>query len=172
MKLTTILFDLDGTLLPMDQDQFIKGYFGELIRKFAPLGYEPAKMQTALMEGIGAMMNNDGSRTNEGAFWVEFEKMFPQASADRAHFDAFYRSEFQRVQHCCGFDEQAAALVREIKGKGLRVVLATNPLFPAAATQSRIRWAGLDPDDFEWVTTYENESFSKPNLKYYEQIDP
>ena len=23
-----VLFDLDGTLLPMDQDEFTKGYFG------------------------------------------------------------------------------------------------------------------------------------------------
>lgn len=65
MKLTTVLFDLDGTLLPMDQDQFIKGYFGALIRKFAPLGYDPTKMQSALMAGIGAMIKNNGSMTNE-----------------------------------------------------------------------------------------------------------
>ena len=32
MKITTVLFDLDGTLLPMDQDVFIKDYFGRLAR--------------------------------------------------------------------------------------------------------------------------------------------
>ena len=37
MKLDTVLFDLDGTLLPMDQDVFIKAYFGRLARKLAPL---------------------------------------------------------------------------------------------------------------------------------------
>lgn len=170
MKLTTVLFDLDGTLLPMDQDQFIKGYFSGLIHKFSPLGYEPAKMQLALMAGIGAMMKNEGRMTNEQAFWFAFEKTFPNAAADKAHFDAFYQNEFQAVQCCCGFDTRAAALVRKLKGMGLRVVLATNPLFPAIATQSRIRWAGLNPDEFEWVTTYENERFCKPALAYYEQI--
>lgn len=170
MKLTTVLFDLDGTLLPMDQDQFIKGYFGALIRKFAPLGYDPAKMQSALMAGIGAMIKNNGSMTNEEAFWMAFEKTFPQAAADRAQFDAFYQNEFQSVQDCCGFDEHAASLVRGLREMGLRVVLATNPLFPVAATHSRIRWAGLNPEDFEWVTTYENERFCKPNPAYYESI--
>lgn len=29
----TILFDLDGTLLPMDQDVFVKSYFGGLRKK-------------------------------------------------------------------------------------------------------------------------------------------
>lgn len=32
----TILFDLDGTLLPMDQEVFIKHYFGGITKKCAP----------------------------------------------------------------------------------------------------------------------------------------
>lgn len=171
MKLTTILFDLDGTLLPMDQDRFIKGYLGQLVRTFAPLGYEPAKMQQALMEGIGAMISNDGSMSNENAFWQRFCAVFSEAAlGDKPRFDAFYRNEFQQVRSYCGFDEKAGSLVRRLKERGYRVALATNPLFPAVATNSRIRWAGLEPEDFEWVTTYENSSFSKPNLLYYQQI--
>ena len=49
-------------------------------------------------------------------------------------------------------------------------MLATNPLFPAIATESRIRWAGLNKDDFELYTTYENSCFCKPNLDYYREI--
>lgn len=30
---TTILFDLDGTLLPMDMEAFTKAYFGLLAKK-------------------------------------------------------------------------------------------------------------------------------------------
>ena len=50
------------------------------------------------------------------------------------------------------------------------MVLATNPLFPRVATHSRIRWAGLEPQNFELVTTYENSRFCKPDLRYYEEI--
>ena len=170
MKLTTVLFDLDGTLLPMDQEKFIRGYFGALIRKFAPLGYDPERMQRALMAGIEAMIKNDGRITNEEVFWNTFAEAFPNALADKVHFEAFYRNEFQGVKNCCGFNAQSASAVQEIKEMGLRVILATNPLFPAVATQSRIRWAGLEPEDFKWVTTYENSSFCKPNPAYYEQI--
>ena len=53
---------------------------------------------------------------------------------------------------------------------GYRVVLATNPLFPAIATRNRIRWAGLNPEDFELVTTYENSHYCKPNPDYYREI--
>lgn len=170
MKLTTVLFDLDGTLLPMDQERFVRSYVGALIRKFAPLGYEQEKMQRALMTGIRAMVENDGRMTNEQVFWETFCRFFPDALADKMHFDAFYRNEFQGIQSSCGFDGCAARLISRLQGMGLRMVLATNPLFPAAATHSRVRWAGLEPESFEWITTYENASFCKPNLAYYKQI--
>lgn len=35
MKLTTVLFDLDGMLLPMDNDKFTKGYFKLLTTNLA-----------------------------------------------------------------------------------------------------------------------------------------
>lgn len=65
---------------------------------------------------------------------------------------------------------QAAQTIRRAKELGLRLVLATNPLFPAIATRSRVRWAGLNPEDFEWITTYENIGFCKPNPEYYREI--
>jgi len=171
MEIRTILFDLDGTLLPMDQDTFIQAYFGLLARKMAPLGYEPKRMIEAVYAGTGAMIKNDGSATNETVFWKVFCGVFgEQARADEPYFDAFYRNEFQQVKDACGFDERAAKLIERLKEKGYRLVLATNPLFPAVATRSRIRWAGLNADDFEWITTYENASFCKPNVKYYEEI--
>lgn len=54
--------------------------------------------------------------------------------------------------------------------KGLRTILATNPIFPRNAVESRIRWAGLEPEDFEWITTYENSFFCKPDPRYYLKI--
>ena len=36
--LTTILFDLDGTLLPMDQEVFVKDYLNRLAAKMVPYG--------------------------------------------------------------------------------------------------------------------------------------
>ena len=39
--LDTLLFDLDGTLLPMVQRDFTQAYFAELVRFAQPLGYPP-----------------------------------------------------------------------------------------------------------------------------------
>ena len=166
-----VLFDLDGTLLPMDQDIFIKTYFQALVKNMAPHDYEPELTMKAVWTGTMAMIKNDGRITNEDAFWNAFGQFFDKdVRADEPLFEAFYREKFDRVKDCCGYDAQAKALVEACKEKGFSVVLATNPLFPAIATQKRMSWAGFVPEDFELYTTYENSSFCKPNLKYYEEI--
>lgn len=169
--LKCVLFDLDGTLLPMDQDVFVKAYFSGLAKKLAPHGYDPKALIDGIWAGTAAMIRNSGSCSNEEAFWRSFEAVLGrQARQDEPLFYEFYCTDFQNVRQVCGYTPEAAEAVRSIRGMGLRVALATNPIFPAVATESRIRWAGLQPEDFELYTTYENASYCKPNPAYYQQI--
>ena len=171
MPITTLLFDLDGTLLPMDQDLFVKAYLSGLCKKLAPLGYDPKTAAEAIWKGTAAMVKNDGSRRNEEVFWQVFCGIFGEkAREDMPRFEEFYRNEFQQVAQVCGHTPAAAELIAWAKKRGLRLVLATNPLFPAVATHSRVRWAGLDPADFAHITTYENSSLCKPNPAYYREV--
>ena len=172
MKTQMILFDLDGTLLPMDMDVFTGSYFKLLAAKAAPHGYTDSK---ALIDGVwsgtAAMVKNDGSRTNEEAFWARFAEIFgADRLADRPIFEEFYAVEFQNAQAFCGFNPKAKQAVELAKALGFRVALATNPLFPDTATVSRTRWAGLDVNDFELYTTYENSTHCKPNPEYYREL--
>ena len=167
----TVLFDLDGTLLPMDQEGFVKTYLGLLAQYMEEYGFEPKHLMQIMGEGIRAMVTNDGSRTNEEAFWQVFRSAYGDRSeAAREILEQFYASEFIKARVTCGFAPEAAELIRCLKEKGIRVVLATNPLFPRTATMQRIRWAGLNHEDFELVTTYEQERFCKPNPAYYRSI--
>ncbi len=171
MPITTVLFDLDGTLLPMDQDVFIQTYLTALCRKLAPLGYDPKAVAAAIWQGTAAMVKNDGSRPNEEVFWQDFCGVFGEkARQDLPVFEEFYRQEFQQVAAVCGRNPAAKALIDYLKARGLQLVLATNPVFPALATHSRVRWAGLQPEDFCHITTYENSSFCKPDPRYYQEI--
>ena len=168
MNITTILFDLDGTLVPMDQDLFIKDYFSRLAAKIAPCGYEPEAFLSAMWKGIKAMIKNDGAKTNEEMFWQAFASVLGEGVlSHKSKFEEFYEQEFDKVKSVCGYNPAAAETVHKVKEKGFRVALATNPLFPAIATESRIAWAGLSPDEFELVTTYEDIHYCKPNLDYY-----
>lgn len=173
MSIKAVLFDLDGTLLSMDQDHFIKTYLGGLARHLAPYGYDPERFSKALWKGTGAMIANDGSRRNEEVFWEAFSEMNPDRDLenDQKYFDDFYMTSFDSVKDVVAvYNPLSVKAVEHIKARGLRTVLATNPLFPSIATEKRIAWAGLSPLDFEFFTSYENSCFSKPSLGYYEQV--
>lgn len=166
-----VLFDLDGTLLPMDQAEFTKGYFELLAEKMSAHGYDKEQLVTSVWEGTVAMVRNDGTKSNEEAFWHKFAEIYgKEALTDQPYFDAFYENEFQGAKSFCGFDPRVVETVKKIQKMGLRLILATNPIFPKTATESRIRWAGLEPSDFEYITTYENSRYCKPNLEYYNEI--
>lgn len=171
MPISTVLFDLDGTLLPMDQDLFIATYLKKLVTYVAPYGYDPKELGDMIWRGTAAMLKNDGKASNEAVFWNTFCAHYGEDSRkDEAIFDQYYHTDFQSAKEVCGYTEKAAKLIADLKARGLRLILATNPLFPAIATESRVRWAGIDPRDFEYITTYDNSSFCKPNPDYYREL--
>lgn len=171
MKITTVLFDLDGTLVPMDQDAFIKDYFSRLAAKMSGLGYEPSVFLGAMWQGVKSMIKNDGKKTNEEVFWEKFSSILGEEILSHIpKFEEFYENEFDNVKNVCGYNSKAADAVYKIKDMGFRVALATNPLFPKRATELRISWAGLKPEDFEIFTTYEDINYCKPNLEYYKEV--
>lgn len=166
-----ILFDLDGTLLPMDQDRMIQDYISRFARFMRSFGYPPEKFSQWLWSATGAMMKNQGEETNETVFWKYFSALSGRSrETDETASLEFYQNDFQQVKNCCGCNPLAAETIRQLRQGGYTLILATNPLFPAVATHSRIHWAGLSTDDFEWITTYENSSFCKPNPAYYREI--
>ena len=171
MRIRAVLFDLDGTLLPMDQEEFVKAYLGLLGKRLVPKGYEFEKFTKVMWAGVGAMVKNDGTCTNEERFWKVFTEAFGERSLeDKPFIDEFYHNEFNKVQAVCGFHAMAKEIVELVKEKALLPVLATNPLFPHTATENRMRWAGLEPEMFASYTTYEDCHFCKPNPKYYQEL--
>lgn len=171
MTIKTILFDLDGTLLPMNQDLFIKYYFSALAEKLAPLGYNKDTLIKSILSGIKSMVMNDGSRTNEEAFWEAFcAGVGRDCRSDMPVFESFYNKEFAAAKKSCQPTKKSKELIDFIKAAGKQIILATNPLFPYVATKNRICWAGLSTEDFALITTYENSNYCKPNPKYYTEI--
>ena len=169
--ITTVLFDLDGTLLPMDAETFAKSYFTGIAAKVAPHGYEPKALIDTSWAGTAAMVKNTGECTNEEVFWRFFAEQYGEASLkDIPIFDAFYEKEFHEVRKVCGYNPEVPRLIHDLQARNVRLVLATNPIFPRIATEARLGWAGLDSKDFELITTYDNSRHCKPNPDYYREI--
>ena len=169
--LKAVFFDLDGTLLPLDEDKFLKIYFGMLCKRMAPLGYEPEKLVEAVWTGTKAMYKNDGSKTNEEVFWDAFVNIYgKEALKDREYLDAFYTNEFKLVKSSCQENPFVREIIKCCKDNGLLTILSTNPIFPRIGTLTRMDFIGLNEDDFDYITTYENSNYSKPNPKYFKML--
>ena len=171
MAVSAVLFDLDGTLLPMDLDDYLGVYFSNLAKKVAPLGYDKREFISALWSATEYMVKNDGSKTNEGVFWRKFAEIYGEKVYDhKSVFDSFYENEYNLAKAVCGYDHQASKTAEYLKYRGMQLVCATNPLFPYTAMRARLSWAGVDENLFALITSYENSHYSKPFAGYYYEI--
>ena len=173
MSIKHILFDLDGTLLLMVQDEFVRFYMPLLAKAYLKKGVEMDRKGFigAVWKGYEAMVKNDGSKTNREAFWSYIDEFLPlSVEESEAIADAFYEDEFNQAKCTTQPTPLSDMVIKEAKKKGIEVYLATNPIFPRCATMNRIDWAGLDPEDFKIITTYEDHVYCKPNPEYFRQI--
>lgn len=168
MKYRAILFDMDGTLLPMDTDAFTKGYFKYLYLKLVKYGLPAESFGKIMWAGVSAMVKNDGSMTNEEAFWIDFKA---RTGLDKDPINSecleFYGNEFHTAKKFTTENPLAVEAVKAAREKAEIVALATNPLFPMVGQNTRMSWVGLKPEDFDLVTSYETDSYCKPNPKYF-----
>lgn len=169
--LKAVLFDLDGTLLPMDEDKFTQGYFGMLCEKLAPFDYKSDELIKTIWAGSKAMIKNDGTRTNEQVFWDCFTNVYGEERLkDKVLFEDFYRNDFKQAKKFCGENKKARALIDFVKAQGLKVILASNPLFPRDGMINRLEYINLHENDFDYITSYETSHYCKPNPNYFQEI--
>lgn len=170
-EIKAVFFDLDGTLLPLEQNYFIKQYFKRIATYAAPYGISPEKLIDGILAGTDAMIRNNGEMSNEKVFWERFFEFIGERREDLIGIlDEFYYGDFKKLQSETEPNNLAVDIVKQAHNNGRRVVLATNPVFPMSAQLERISWLGLSPSDFDYITAYENSSFCKPNPEYYIEI--
>lgn len=164
------LIDLDGTLLDLSFEEFTRSYYQLLIERFKNF-VEPSLFKHALDEGIKAMLQNDGRVTNAEAFYNRFYSIV-NGSPEILDpiIEDFYRNDFKSLSRYGRKIEEAAALIELLKKNRKKIVLATNPVFPRIAVEERIRWAGFDPSDFDFIASFETMRACKPNPLFFNQV--
>ena len=169
----TLLLDLDDTLLDSNMDSFIPAYFDALSRALSGF-VDPSKMLAALMGGTKRMFANE-----DPALWLRevfdgyfFDKLGIDRGSIQPEIDRFYDDVFPTLAKLTQPRPEAVDLVEWAFSQGFRVVVATNPLFPAKAIHHRMRWAGLPPEKypFSLITSYENMHFTKSPAYFAEVL--
>lgn len=170
--LTTLLFDLDGTLLPIDTEEFTRQYMKALAGYAGHLVPPGRLVEQVLASTYEMIRNTDPTLTNAEVFARDF---FPKLGKGEAElmpiFEAFYRERFPALKEVCpGIPGLARRVVEAAVAQGFEIVLATNPLFPRMAVEERMRW--IDILDLPWrlVTTYEEMHACKPQPAYYQEV--
>lgn len=171
--LKAVLFDLDDTLLGNDMNVFMASYLPLLAGHVKPF-MDSGLFATELMIGSRAMLENtDPTTTNREVFWSVFSNRTGFArEALEPVIETFYRTRFRELRRTTYKRTVARSLVEHCFNRGLKVVIATNPLFPLDAIQQRLDWAGVSIEDFDYdlVTGYENMHAAKPHEAYYREI--
>lgn len=173
--ITAILFDLDGTLLDIDLDRFLRSYFsmlGPVIARLLPDGSDPALALQAVISGTEAMSAAHRGRSNKEVFNASFlQRTGVDLDTDECvdAIERFYESEFPRLREEHGPKPGARLAVETARAVGLKTALATNPIFPRTAIVERLAWAGLAPEAFDLITSYEVMSATKPHPDYFRQ---
>jgi FMN phosphatase YigB (HAD superfamily) len=168
--LKAILFDLDNTLIYFDELTFYKKYTAQVSEGFADM--IPLDLfQKKLLSAIRTLMDNHGEMSNADYFMTIFCQGF-EAKRNEIwkRFMRFYEEEYDQFQTLVSVPQGIREVFLQLWEKNLKLVIASNPVWPLDVQMKRLSWAGLGDLHFDLVTHIENMSYCKPRIEYYQEI--
>jgi FMN phosphatase YigB (HAD superfamily) len=169
--ITTLLFDLDDTLLGNELSTFLPAYLGRLAQSFTGSagGEHLTREMLAATQAMAA--NTDPERRLIDVFSDCFSQGTGWAPAEwQPRFDEFYAGRYRELRGSTTHRPEARQVLEAVFAKGYEVAIATAPLFPLAALRERLRWAGVDDLPYALVTSVETSHFAKPLPEYYAEV--
>lgn len=169
--ITTVLFDLDGTLLSVDMYKFIPAYLNRLAESIDPTIDRQQFVDTMIDRTMELLRSDDGSQTNEEFFLSVAQQDF-QLTPEQfsSGIRRFCRDRLGELQPLVTSFPLARQLIQCCQTLGFEVVIATNPVFPRPVVDARLEWAGIGDFDYRLVTSFENSCYCKPNPNYFRDI--
>lgn len=166
-----LLLDLDNTLFLFNEDAFLVSYAQLAAPYFTDLLNQSTFFQK-LLSSTMHMLRNDGSQTNVEAFTHDFIADVPTLSYEECYnrFDRFYREAFGKLGDVVQKVASGRRVVERAIRAGVQVAIATNPIFPDAATRYRLEWAGIADLPVALVTHAENMRYCKPHPGYFRTV--
>ncbi len=164
-----VLFDLDDTLIIADNARLMRTYFRDVAECF-PTALSPEHVRRQIVDSTLHLMGaDDGEQLVIDRFADHFFTAL-DLPADMSIFADYYAGEYARLGRFARPARGAREVVQEAADLGLRVVLATNSVFPKSAIQQRLAWGGLEDIAWDLMTSLENMHYSKPQPGYFAEI--
>jgi HAD superfamily hydrolase (TIGR01662 family) len=168
--LKAVLFDLDNTLILFEEEKFLLGYYPVLMARFAGL-FPDGQFAERLMKATIVLRDNDGSKINRELFLGVFcDGLKVSREEVWSRFEQFFSLDFDMLKDAVTATPGAEAAFKHVKERGLKIVVATNPIWPLVVQKKRLAWAGLGDIDIDLITHIDNMSYCKPQLGYFRQI--
>lgn len=165
-----LLFDMDGTLVDIDFGGFLDEYLQLLVARFDHLG-RPREVGKQVVSSVLAMFKNDvPGRTMLQAFIDDFFPALNLPMEQAEELRDFYQNEYRKLSHWGRPVEGARELLEVAFSRGLKIAVATAPLFPEIAIRERLRWGGVDDFDYDFISAADVMHVAKPFPGYYQQI--
>jgi len=173
MMKTTLLIDLDGTLLGAHSRRlhwyFITAFVGELKN----LGFGILK-SLAILHKLKISVRDSSHQMNGIPNWEKSIVFFSQLTdlspaQSRIHLTEMSMKCFVHARPSLYELKEAQDFILWAKDH-YRLILATNPMWPSAVVDYRLKIAGIAPSEFEFITHAENMSSCKPNVQYYSEL--
>lgn len=168
-----VLFDLDGTLLDIDMDVFLQYYFKAMAKMARVKGFgDPTQLIERVNRATWKMIgDSSGLKTNQERFMEDFLVDWPFSKQEsEAFFDEFYVREFPLLKRWTQSFIGVKAMMEELFEQEVKVIIATQPVFPYLAIHHRMEWAGIADFPYTLITSYENMHYCKPYPAYYQEI--
>jgi len=90
----------------------------------------------------------------------------------RTTLNQFYDEIYPFLQSCIQPVAGVVKLIEELRDAGHKVIIATNPIYPASAVKQRLMWANLPAQDadYDFITSADNMHYAKPDPAYFAEI--
>lgn len=168
--LKAVLFDLDNTLMLFEEEKFLMSYYPVMLARFDGV-FPDGRLAERLLSATAVLQGNDGSKINRELFMEAFCDGY---NLDRdetwSRFEQFFTLDFDRFRDSVTAAPGAKEAFAHAKNRGLRIVVATNPIWPLDVQQKRLAWVGLGDFQVDLITHIDNMSFCKPHLGYFRQV--
>lgn len=166
----TICFDLDGTLVEMNPLFKAPLLTMSMIRFFHVI--PPWKFFKSFKIAVKTMLHHQEDQSNFSIFVksLSAQSNLKDETLIKKAIQEILEIDFPKLKIFFYPVKDAKQTLKIAQELGFNIILATNPVFPRKAVETRLMGGGFKSEDFPLMTHAENMTRCKPKVEYYKEL--